>query len=84
MLAQFVKVYRYHKLCRNVHYHNSCGNASGISPSYKGCGNTVCNFPNQVQECSRIYFTNDSCRTAELSMTQNPRNCFWCINLKQI
>ena len=35
-MARFVKVYRSHKLCRNVCSHNSYGNANGISPSYKG------------------------------------------------
>ena len=38
-IARFVKVYRSHKLCRNHHSHKGCGNASGISPSYKGYGN---------------------------------------------
>ena len=49
-----VKVYHSHKLCRNVPFHNSCGNASGISPSYEGCGNVVSNFLNQVQECQNL------------------------------
>ena len=54
--ARFVKVYRSHKLCRNVHSHNSCGNASGKSPSCKGCGNAVCHFINQVQEYQNFAF----------------------------
>ena len=55
-IARFVKVYCSHKLCRNVPSHNSCGNASGISPSYKGCGSAVCHFLNQVQECQNLAF----------------------------
>ena len=39
--ARFVKVYRSHKLCRNVPSHSSCGNASGISPSNKGFWSAV-------------------------------------------
>ena len=42
--ARFVKVYRSHKLCRNIHSHNSCGNARGISPFYRDCGNALGNF----------------------------------------
>ena len=50
-LARFVKVYRSHKLYRNVCSQNSCGNASGISHAYKGRGNAICHFLNIVQEC---------------------------------
>ena len=42
--ARFVKVYNFHKLCRNVRSHNSCGNARGISTSFKDCGNVEGNF----------------------------------------
>ena len=54
--ARFVKVYRSQKLCRNVPSHNSCGNASGISHSYKGCWSAVCQILNQVQEYQNLAF----------------------------
>ena len=53
-VARFVKVYRSHKLCRNVCSQNSCGNASGISHAYKGHGNAICHFLNIVQECQNF------------------------------
>ena len=53
-MARFVKVYRSHKLCRNVCSHNSYGNASGISHAYKGRGNAICHFLNIVQECQNF------------------------------
>ena len=40
--ALFVKVYRSHKLCGNCCYHKGCGNAGGMSPSYKCYGNASC------------------------------------------
>ena len=52
--ARFVKVYRSHKLCRNVHSHNRCWNASGITHALNGCGNAVCNFLNQVHKCQNF------------------------------
>ena len=54
--ARFFKVYCSHKLCRNVPSHNNCGNTSGISPSYKGSGNDVCQFLNQLQESQNLAF----------------------------
>ena len=54
LFARFVKVYRSLKLCRNIRSHNSCGNASGISHAYKGCGNAICHFINQVHECQNF------------------------------
>ena len=65
--TRFVIVNWPHKLCRNVHSHNSCGNASGISPSYKCCGNAVCHFLNHVQECQNIAFILRMVFTAFLS-----------------
>ena len=54
--GRFVKVYFSHNLCRNVPSRNSCGNASGISPFYKGCGKDVYQFLNQVDECQNLAF----------------------------
>ena len=47
-------VYCSQKLCRNFCSHNSCENASGISPSYNGCGNAICHFINKCQNFAFI------------------------------